>query len=322
MHDAQLLDYYAAGWIPAPEETENAFCERIAAFHQLKLALNENIVEALPFAPEEKAPLTLLTEAETQTEATYGTVLRNVPVFCSSKQMPPWQAALTWICRLDEEGPLVTLIQLHPSFARKKSLLGLYDRDELLTHELAHAARAGFDEPKFEEILAYRSSKSALRRFIGPLFASTSEGLGLMVLLGGLVAFSAFNLLFPATSAASLLPYLGLLPAGMLLVLFLRLLYRQHLFHKARLNIKNAFQDNQEKRANALIYCMSDKEIEQAAQNASCLKQMAVLKDNKDASLHDRLLALLLTEGMLKGAEPSAAPVSVPVPDLLSQPEV
>jgi hypothetical protein len=49
-----------------------------------------------------------------------------------------------------------------------------YQREEILSHELAHAGRIAFDEPKYEEILAYQSSRG-FRRFFGPIIQRSWE---------------------------------------------------------------------------------------------------------------------------------------------------
>jgi len=78
-------------------------------------------------------------------------------------------------------------VQLKKSL-KKGSLLN-YHRVDLLSHEAIHVARMGFQEPFFEECLAYRTSSRRWRRFLGPLFTFSWEP---FLFLG--VSFVAFFL--------------------------------------------------------------------------------------------------------------------------------
>ena len=303
MHDAQLLTYYASGWIPGPKETEGSFLARIEAFQLLEQALEEGPLEFLPFSPQELAPSSLQHEAEQQAAAYYGTVLHNVPLFCSAKQMAPWQAAMTWICELQLENKAknniqgtVTLIQLHPRFAKESILWGLYHREELLVHELAHAGRAAFHEPKFEEILAYLSAGSPFRRWLGPLFATTTEALIMILLISALLCAESFMLFFGTVFDEKILLSLWMLPILGLMFLLLRLWWRKAQFERAFMHLKRAFAHN-EPQARAVLYCLSDKEITRLSQSAYAVLKMAQPK-GKECSLHDRLIALLIQRAL------------------------
>lgn len=298
MHDIQLLEYYARGWIPAPQETSSAFYDRIKAFQTLKEAIQEGSVESLPFTDDERAPAALQAHAERQTAAHYGTVLPGVPLFFSSKTLLPWQGALTWICRLHEKGPKVTLIQLSPKFATEKILWGLYDRDELLLHELAHAGRGAFNEPQFEEIIAYSSAKSPWRRALGPLFASPSESQWMMLLITMVFCLEVLAILLHWSISIFGLWMAPLVGASVLLV---RLGYRQYIFKKAFNHLKNAFKKNgntgAKESAQAVLYCLSDEEIHLLAASSSAVTEMAKTR-GEDSLLHERLIALLIQRGL------------------------
>lgn len=70
-------------------------------------------------------------------------------------------------------------------------------REELLLHEWFHVARAGFDELRFEELMAYRSSRG-LRRWFSPLFQAAWESIAflLLCLAGPLFVFSGWEYSF------------------------------------------------------------------------------------------------------------------------------
>jgi hypothetical protein len=153
--DAKLLAYFQRGLIPGPAESEEAFLRRAQKATPLDCAeWKEASRKTLPFQFS----------------------LDWVPLTYSSRKLAWWEGAATWIS--DDNLPL---IQLHPRF-NKGSFWG-YDRSDVLAHEAVHAARMCFEEPQFEEILAYSTSPQAWKRFLGPLFSRTWEPLLLLLSL-------------------------------------------------------------------------------------------------------------------------------------------
>ena len=146
--DNALLDYFYRGLIPGPEESEEAFLLRVK--------------QAKPLAHPEWDEVSSLFKIDW------------VPISYSNHQIAWWEGAATWI----SEDQLPS-IQLRKNF-QKGSFLG-YKRSEVLSHEAIHAARMRFDEPLFEEVLAYSTAPQAWKRFFGPLFSRTWEPLVLMV---------------------------------------------------------------------------------------------------------------------------------------------
>jgi hypothetical protein len=148
INDNALLEYFHRGLIPGPEESEEAFLRRIG--HAKPLAHPEWDDVILPFK------------------------IDWVPIKYSNHKIAWWEGAATWIS--EEELPS---IQLRKNF-EKGSFLG-YKRSEVLSHEAIHAARMRFEEPLFEEVLAYSTAPQAWKRFLGPLFSRTWEPLVLMI---------------------------------------------------------------------------------------------------------------------------------------------
>lgn len=96
----------------------------------------------------------------------YGCFLEDVPVVYERKGLALWEGGCTWI---DEEKG-TAFIQIAPIFAKRKRWWR-YEREEILTHEFVHAARAGLPPSRFEEYFAYRLSSSSFRRYCGPLLS-------------------------------------------------------------------------------------------------------------------------------------------------------
>ncbi len=146
--DIALLEYFHRGLIPGPEESEEAFLKRT--------------LQAKPLAHLE------------WNEVSSPFKIDWVPISYSNHQIAWWEGAATWIST-DQ----LPSIQLRKIF-QKGSFLG-YSRSEVLSHEAIHAARVRFEEPHFEEILAYSTAPQAWKRFFGPLFSRTWEPLVLML---------------------------------------------------------------------------------------------------------------------------------------------
>lgn len=113
-----------------------------------------------------------------------------VTVEYSNKDLKPWEAGCTWF---SDSADIPPTIQLNSSFEHASSYLGIYNKDEVLSHEYVHAIRAPLGSSAFEEIFAYLLSYASakgpisklalgLRAALGPLFKETWESLLLVIL--------------------------------------------------------------------------------------------------------------------------------------------
>ncbi len=132
-----------------------------------------------------------------------------------------WEGACTW-----KKQDHITL-QLNKAFECKESYLG-YSKEEVIAHELVHVVRGHFEEPVFEEILAYQSSPSPLRRLCAPLFRSPKESAFFVISL--VVFFIA--VLFETFQKVALAGFLGMFSLG-----FYRLFWAQWTFNRTRKKI-------------------------------------------------------------------------------------
>lgn len=159
-----LKQYNELGWIPGPKEDEEQFLKRIEKLKHLVSYPPEDIDLFLTDGDWQK-PLERM-------EDLYNCAPDWIVSYYSNKNLSFIQGAATWI--QEEEGMHIPIIQVRKQLAEGK-LLGLYSLEEILTHEAVHAVRMEFDEPLFEEILAYRTSNNLLRRYFGPLFLAHWE---------------------------------------------------------------------------------------------------------------------------------------------------
>ncbi len=164
-----------------------------------------------------------------------------VGVVYDNKGLKVWEGACTWI------GEEITL-QLKKAYHKKNSFLG-YSYDELIAHELVHVVRSGFEEPVFEEILAYQSSTSSFRRFCAPLFRSTKETNFFMVALAAFVGSSFFE----AAQGFALIGFCLLIIAG-----FVRLTHTQRTFAKAKNKLIELVSED---KVLAVMVRLTDREI-------------------------------------------------------------
>ena len=170
-----------------------------------------------------------------------------IPVHYSNKSLAPWEGGCAWI----HEGKVA--LQLRKVLEKRESYLGLVSKEELLQHEAVHAMRVAFEEPRFEEVLAYQTSRSRFRRSFGPFFRSPRES----------VLFLSCMLLFPLTVPFPFLqlPFAALL-AGITTYGLFRLTRTQSIFGRAKRNLSKLTENPR-----ALMLHLTDKEIESFAKS-------------------------------------------------------
>ena len=162
------------------------------------------------FAAEQVVPGELLHQCLEPVRAVYGVSPCWVPAFFSDRLMPVYVGAST-LYETGEEGLRVCLLLRAPFRERARWLI--YDRDELVSHEACHVARAALEQRQFEEVLAYTLSPSALRRTAGGVFNAGWEAPA--VLAGGAVVIAGAGLELAGVNGLiklfSAIPLLGVL---------------------------------------------------------------------------------------------------------------
>lgn len=268
MIDSELLDLYRQGFIPGPQETEEAFLARIAYNRNLHGQLDPAFVES------SEAKL-LLQESSTITRPIYGFELKGVPILFSNEKLGFLHGGCAWIFQKEESCPIGAFFQLRSAFRNKKRYLGLYNRKEILAHEALHVARMAFEEPKYEEILAYKSSLSPFRRKWGALFRTPKEMLLFIVLLA---LFLIVPLSLPATTTLALTIHWAAfaLPFIYLFALAIRLALAHRKVNRL---------------PPALLPCLTDDEIDRF----SGLSDDDIVQALKGGSLRERLLLCLIS---------------------------
>lgn len=260
MKDLENAIYYnSQGLIPGPNETKEDFFKRVEYCLNLKKEIPASLMHDLPFINEElNENHEVLKEGCFLSKNLYDIFPDWVPLFFSNSDLPFWQGGCAWIFQKSEDSPKATFFQLRKNFKENKTFLGIYDRDELITHELSHVGRMQFDEPKFEEVLAYNASKSLFRKFLGPLFTSSIEsGLFLLFLLL-LVIVDFFSIVYDLIALSTLSYFMHIIFLGLIVFGLLRLTIKQYQFKKALKNLQDGLS---KEKARAIIYRLTDDEI-------------------------------------------------------------
>lgn len=145
-----MQDSYQEGFIPGPNETFEAFQNRVELIKS-----------------ETSNPELLMSKLKIDFE----TITPITPHFFSittKKGLPFWIGAMTYL--YEDKGISIPILE----FPQKKRGFFL-SKEEVLAHEKVHILRSAFNSPRFEEILAYQTSPSPWRRLLSPLFQKSWE---------------------------------------------------------------------------------------------------------------------------------------------------
>ena len=239
-----------AGFIPGPGESEGDFLSRVATLRALS-----------------GKPHPFLKEGECDSlVADYphlGATPDWIPQVYSNRRLLPWQGAIFWVFTTPE-GVRFPLVQLRKGF-KKGRFLG-YDREEVIAHEVSHALRLAFNEPRFEEMLAYFHAKKKWRRFLGPLFARPRHALFFVALI---FVCMGMQMALPFFLDSPLLPYLEMGACLPLTAIFIHAVLGMRdrwVFYKALRALKLLFPKQRDPFVVALR--LKDAEIQQFARKS------------------------------------------------------
>lgn len=261
--DEDLLSLNLQGIIPGPGESEEGFLSRAAYCRQLHSRCRSDYESLLPCIEESGASQNVLNEAFQITRPLYGIAPVWIPMAFSNYKLAPWHGGSAWIFQAEEDSPTGAFMQLRQQFRHQKKYLGLYRRDELIAHELAHVGRMMFEEPQFEELLAYRCSFSPMRRWLGPIVQASWESLLFMLSLLLLLILDLYLQAVGEIETYQLLLWAKLIPLSLLVLGAIRLCRRQRVFKTCLAHLKSTLNDKTA--ANAVIFRLTDKEIHQFA---------------------------------------------------------
>ena len=138
-------------------------------------------------------------------------------------------------CSIYDDETEMKVFLLRPAFKNKKRFL-IYDRTELIAHELCHCARQVLHDHAIEEFFAYQTSRSILRRYIGNCFIRETDAmLFLLPSILLLIAQLIKNFLF---SSLPIFPF-WLFLAIIMLYFLVRNQRSRNMIAKARKNLQS-----------------------------------------------------------------------------------
>lgn len=255
--DADLLHFNQQGIIPGPTESEESFLKRTDYCLQLQALCYKG--DIFPGCESGSDSAAWLSTAHQITKPLFDIEPTWLPVAFSNYGLHPWHAGCAWIFQELDTTPTGAIMQLRTTFKHKDKYLGLYSRDELIAHEMSHVGRMMYTEPKFEEVLAYRTSHSCFRRWLGPIVQKSWESLVFMSLMIFLLLFDLFLIVSGEMETFPILLGAKLLPVILIAAVMVRNSINQHIFQDCLVKLTTICSDQQI--ANAIIYRLTDKEI-------------------------------------------------------------
>lgn len=289
--ESDLKFFNQEGIIPGPSETEEEY--RIRADYCL------NLCHHFPsyFQDAFKVEVSTLSKEEmgkafAETRETYDITPSWIPLIYSNHKLAPWHGGCAWIYQLSEETPTAAFFQLRKNFKNNANYLGIYNRDEIVAHELAHVGRMMFEEDKFEEILAYRSSNSWFRRWFGPIVKSSFES-GIFVL--SLFLVMAADLFFLSDfSQIGRAFWINSFPLILIIFALIRLIWRQRQMSKCLKKLEILLKDKS--KGQAVAYRLTDNEIIHFA-SSSCEAIFSYIEKEKLKTIRWKLIHLIYFSG-------------------------
>lgn len=252
MNDEQLLKWNHLGIIPGPGETQEAFIERARYCEKLRERFPQMI-------PGEMRAIEDFGSALSLSQVCFDIRPTWIPLFFSNYQLRFWQGGCAWIFQETDQAPTASFFQLRQAFRKATKYLGIYDRDEMIAHELAHAGRMMFQEPKYEELLAYQTAVSPFRRWFGSLIQTSYESMILVLLLLFACAFDVIVLFSGNPALFTMSSWFKLAPFAFLLFLLYRLYHKHKTFAQAKVNLGEVVdQENLQ----AVLYRLTDQEVD------------------------------------------------------------
>ncbi len=258
--DQELLAYNQEGIIPGPDETEEQFLKRAPLCLRLRQELSKYSEMPSSFVQlEADLTQTILQPAFVETRDLFDIAPDWIPILFGNDQMPFWHGGCAWIFQMHDDSPVAALLQLRKTFLHSARYLGIYDRTEIIAHELSHVGRMVFQEPRFEEVIAYRTSASPLRRWLGPIVESSKESVWFVLILG-VIVMADIALIATGQEVAYLWAmWLKVIPLALIGFGLWRLSKKQRQYDRCLDNLMQIYPNRHQ--AQAVLYRLTDQEI-------------------------------------------------------------
>lgn len=255
------------GFIAGPGESEEDFKKRVAYCHALKNEIANQPAEDI------------LQEAYPLTKKWFDIAPKWIPCLFDNHQLALWHGGCAWIFQKNNSTPTGAFLQLRKIFYKQPAFLGIYKRSEFVAHELSHVGRMMFEEPRYEEFLAYQTATSLFQKYFGPLVRSSLEAIIFVVTLILILILDMMVLTGGYFSMYFQIQWLKLIPVGLILFALGRLFKTRMTFVQCLNNLKQTVGES----AQAVIYRLTDNEIDRFAQMSSDdIKTYAMKQEKKE----------------------------------------
>ena len=226
-----LAAYDANGFLLGADESAEDFAKRLRLFQANRQKLEDALqkdgkydAEGIIVTPNDRIPNTLFAKIAEHTKRLYRFQIDWVPGFF----IDPSFSLLFGGCAFCSYPDFFTMFIIRRTFKTQEKWL-IYNRDELLAHELCHVARIALLSEEFEETFAYQTSASSFRKLIGGIFRKQTDS---FMFLG-----VTFILLFAQILRTQWLHSIPIWPFWSLVGLVFAWLLIRHAFHCRRLGI-------------------------------------------------------------------------------------
>ncbi|MBR5025285.1 MAG: hypothetical protein IKX48_09470, partial [Victivallales bacterium] len=226
-----LAAYDANGFLLGADESAEDFAKRIRLFQANRQKLEDALqkdgkydAEGIIVTPGDRITNTLFAKIAEHTKRLYRFQIDWVPGFF----IDPSFSLLFGGCAFCSYPDFFTMFIIRRTFKTQEKWL-IYNRDELLAHELCHVARIALLSEEFEETFAYQTSSSSFRKLIGGIFRKQTDS---FMFLG-----VTFILLFAQILRTQWIHTMPIWPFWSLVGLVFAWLLIRHAFHCRRLGI-------------------------------------------------------------------------------------
>jgi len=170
---SRISELDAAGFMPAPGETEACFVSRAESIlerhrefdRELEESGRLTVFDSIEVSRDEKIDPAVIAAAGDVTWGLYRFRTEHVPGFFLSRSVGLlWGGVL-----IGDPDERFSFFLIRNSFRTREKWL-FYRRTELFAHELCHSMRMELKETTLEEFFAYQTSPSVLRRYLGNCF--------------------------------------------------------------------------------------------------------------------------------------------------------
>lgn len=281
-----FIELDKAGFILASHETASMYVQRLKELNkniqEMETELDSSgffSIDSDKFPKEERIDTTFFESPSKTNQDLYSFKINWVPGFF----VTPDFGLLFGGCAYSFSPDFFSVFIIRNSFRQKKKWL-IYSRDELISHELCHVARAAMKSTIFEETFAYQTSTSYFRKKMGSILRSvwdTFITLGLVFLLLFLQIYQTFFVEGVTEALHNPVNYCWLFLGGFLLFLGLRQMNANRVFHNALKNLSLLT-----KKPLAILFRCSDQEIYELAKmkdlTPETLKNLFHKQDSED----------------------------------------